>query len=201
MLWSICVGDSLTEGYPITLGPLSWPAKLNTRVGPIWSVPNRGIRAYTIAMLIPTATATYNANVKPEDGIKLVICQGGTNNLFGGQTAAQIMAEMVSMVSTMQGLGATVFVVSIPPAVGFPDDSIRQDYNTSLRATKAGASRLIDWAADSHFSDPMNDTYFYSGDHVHFTAAGNDVAADLAEDQIEAHYGVVPGRGVRFKAS
>jgi lysophospholipase L1-like esterase len=180
---------------------LSWPAKLNTTLGPIWRMPNRGIRGFTIAMLIPTATSTFAANVKPEDGIRLVICQGGTNNWAAGQTAAQIMGEMEQLVSAVEALGATAFVVTIPPAANDLNDAIRQQYNDNLRSTLAGATRLIDWAADARLADPLNETYFYSGDHVHFTAAGNAVCAELAQAQIEAQYGVVPGRGLRLRAS
>lgn len=195
----VCVGDSLTEGYPITLNELSWPAKLNTLMGPMWQVRNSGIRAYTIALLTPVAVSLFNSVGSAADGVRLAILQAGTNDLIAGRTPAQMMTDMEALVDEAISAGWTPFVVTVPPAVnGLFNETDRQTYNTSLRATKAGATRLIDWAADTRLDDPADATYYYSGDQTHFTAVGNDVCAELAEDETVAQFGVIYGRGFKL---
>lgn len=199
MLWIHCVGDSLTEGYPVTLNTLSWPAKLNMLLGPSWRVKNNGIRAYTISLLEGVAQSAVAADCVADDGVQLVIAQGGTNNLIAAQTPAQVKAEMDAFVANRLAQGQVVFAVTVPPAIGgLFNETDRQSYNTLLRADKAGAHRLIDWAADSRLSDPTDATYFYSGDQTHFTEAGNDVCAELALAQITAHYGTIVPRGFKL---
>lgn len=196
----VCVGDSLTEGYPITLNELSWPAKLNTLLGPIWQVRNSGIRAYTIALLTPVAASLFSSVGSAADGVRLAILQAGTNDLVAGRTPTQMMTDMEALVDEAISAGWTPFVVTVPPAVnGFFNETDRQTYNTSLRATKAGASRLIDWAADTRLDDPNDSTYFWSGDKIHFTEAGNDACAELAQTQMTAEFGTIYGRGFKLR--
>lgn len=200
MLHIACVGDSLTEGYPITLGSLSWPAKLNMDLGPMWIVRNSGIRAFTMELLKPTAVSIAGSVGEAADAIRLMIFQGGTNDLVAGHTAAAMMEDVEDVVTTIQGLGWTVFTVTVPPegANQFSDE-VRLNYNDLLRAEFGGATRLIDWAADARLSDPFNETYFYDGDLTHFTEAGNAVCAELALAQIEAEFGTIYGRGFQLR--
>lgn len=188
-----CIGDSLTEGYPITLDTLSYPAKLGTLLGSPWVVTNHGVRAYKIADLAATADAQIDADRDEWRARDVVIHQGGTNDFSLGRTVSEAIADMTDEVTDRKTTGFEVYVCTVPPrgdltggttptAAGFESD--RTAYNTAVRNGDTGADGIIDWAADSRLSNPANATYYYSGDLVHFEEAGNDVAAELAADEI-----------------
>ncbi len=55
-------------------------------------------------------------------------------------------------------------------------------YNAGLRNDYAFADFLVDFAADARLADGNNTTYFVDG--LHFTAAGNDVIAGIAQNAL-----------------
>lgn len=189
-----CIGDSLTEGYPITLGASSYPTKLATALGSGWTTQNNGIRAYKIADLAAIADAQIDIDKDDWRDRDIVIHQGGTNDFGAGNTVSQALADMTAEVTDRKATGFETYVCTIPPrgdltsgttptAAGFESD--RTAYNTAVRAGNTGADGVIDWAADSRLSNPANATYFYSGDLVHMEAAGNDVIVEITKSVID----------------
>jgi lysophospholipase L1-like esterase len=187
-----CAGDSLTTGYPDNnTNGLDWPTKLGLLL-PSWTVAKHANVALPIDEIEIIAASQIDPDRDEWRARDVVIHQGGTNNLYN-MDDADTLAEMAASVSARHAKGFEVLVVTVPP-MGPQDDKTGPEeaefearrllYNAALRDGDSGADGVIDWAAAAAFSDPTDLTYF-NADLVHFTAAGNDVAAELAQAAIE----------------
>ena len=113
-----CHGDSLTEGSDY-LKPYTWPALTAQSLG--IDIVNRGIGGDTTAGML----ARYAFEVlqhRPE----MVILLGGTNDLWWGIGAPQIIANLASMVVQAQHYG--VVPILAVPLPCWPDQAAKQQW-------------------------------------------------------------------------
>lgn len=191
----VVVGDSLSKGYPVTTGALSFPNKLEALWGTsYYDVYNASIIAYAISDLEPTGNSWTNTFQNDWNVRNVVIHQGGTNDFdpnTKNKDAATSIADMTTSVANRQAQGAYVFVCTVPKRgdLAEPDattfEGRRVAYNTAILAGDTGADGILDWAGLPELSDPEDLTYFYS-DKLHFTEAMNDVLAAQAKAAIDA---------------
>lgn len=168
-------GDSLTANNNNGITP--YPDKLLLqsnflRKGPQYNVAITGDTIQNIS------GNSYSEQIKP---LKFPSCSfkdfyvfiwAGTNDL-GVRTAAQIYADLQTFWAAAKADGFKVVAFTIskraaPNALSGPNETKRQDVNTSIKSNLTLFNYLID--VDVLFPDASDLTYFYDG--LHNTDAG-----------------------------
>ncbi len=187
----MCEGDSLTEGYPITFNELSYPAKLTAQLGRKWIYRNAATRAEQTSNMLLQGDSQIDQNRNEWRARDITVLLAGTNDLFQGVSTATLKANLKAWCELRRSRGFKVIIGTIMVAGGndVPGDyeAKRVEINQWLRDNyQTFADRLVDFAADPRLDDYNDATYFYSGDFVHMTAAGNEAMAELVKAQIDA---------------
>jgi lysophospholipase L1-like esterase len=117
----------------------------------------------------------------------VLLIQQGTNDLFGGSTAAHLYGNILKpFVSLSQAAGFYVAVNTVLPRrdSGWISDPAheqqRLEYNDLVRANSIGADAVIDVAADSEIgdrSDPGSSPHYADG--VHLRQSGQERLAKM----------------------
>jgi lysophospholipase L1-like esterase len=179
----VALGDSITRGYPTgaTLGSKqSYPAKLNTLLGPHAWILNAGIGSEkTDDMLarIAVVTTQYASEV---------IILAGLNDLNAGRNDATIIAGLTSLYQAVEAAGGQVIALTITPYgnSGFwtpTAEGFRVSVNNWIKNTSG--RRYVD------LDPPMGNFTFYGPsrpmlklpyqfDPIHPNGTGFDVMAD-----------------------
>lgn len=187
----ICDGDSMTAGNGATAG-LDYPAQLLALLGSGWVKLNAGVGGQTLSDMQGDAASTldpYRAALRA--GRPVLIAWGGTNDLFGGASAATTYSRLVTYCQARQAAGWRVVVLTILPRsnVGTPGtfEADRQTVNTNMRTNwPTFADALADVAADARLGDAGDETNAtYYADLVHLTDAGYAIVAGLAQTAIQ----------------
>jgi len=182
----VCLGDSLTYGYDGALSGLAIRSYC-TQVAPglsgtSWKSQNYGRNGAStptiISDLLPLAQYTLN---RPET-TNLANLWIGTNDCDAGTAVGTIETNITTIVSTLQGYGYKVAILTITPYGGAGKnpgfDACRAALNTWILANSAAADYVIDSGDAAALSDPSNTTY-YSTDKLHLTEVGQAVVAAL----------------------
>jgi lysophospholipase L1-like esterase len=170
-------GDSLTAGNGLTLQQ-TWPLLIGAKNavdktnGAKWA--NLAASGETIVTIL-TETATVDALYNATYGENWAVLLAGTNDIGGADDAATIYANLGTWVSGRKAAGFKVAILTLPPVT----EAVKTNaVNTLIRAGLAGADRLVDVAADVRLQDPA-DGVNYQADHIHWSAAGAVIVADL----------------------
>lgn len=113
------------------------------------------------------------------------VIRGGTNNIGGGDTDAQTIAALDSLMTALRAQGANRFVLTacLPNA---SDNSTKAGYRAAFNAYMASiVSNSVKFAnllSDSRLQDPANTTYFADG--LHETDAGKAISSQITYDAI-----------------
>lgn len=168
----IICGDSLMAGYNVTEtqgpGGLLSDAYARCVSVPTIAIPGQGVTA-SVSPLTSTMTVDDPAKVLALKGgfRNILVALAGTNDLYNGRTAVQLLADLTAYVAAAQALGHRVIVGTIAPRTDVPwtgpMETQRVAYNTALRATHAGADGFVD-------VDTIAPAL--QGDGVHWTVAG-----------------------------
>lgn len=168
----IFAGDSLTAGYGLTesQGPaaLLWEAYEGSVDCPCIAIPGQGVTS-SINPLSQTMAADDPAKVLAIKGghSNVVVALAGTNDLFNGRTAVQLLADVQAYAAAVQAAGHRVVVGTVAPRSdgGWTGgmETQRVAYNTALRASHAFADGFVDVDVIAPG---------LQGDGVHWTAAG-----------------------------
>jgi hypothetical protein len=183
----VCDGDSLTYGLggggvdPTT----PYPTQLASLTG--LSAINIGIGGKTLVAMDADYASHTAPNYSPTSANILVI-EGGINDCYQGGTPSGTAAAIRSYCAKARATGYKVYIMTLTPSLGYgwsgSNESLRQAINTDRRTNWASyCDGLIDVAASSAMSDPMNSTYFQS-DLLHWTTAGNAVVANLVKTAV-----------------
>lgn len=166
----------------VSCPPIKFAAKSGWRIGTSGSTNS----------LYDDLTADASAWLTDKSGYTVngVICNACVNDALGeGLTAAQIYTRAAAYISQAISLGATdVYMGTMSVSDGSSQETLRNTYNTALRANahQAAGPRYIDIGADAYlgtYSERTNATYFQL-DMLHWTAAGNDRAAQILYDRL-----------------
>lgn len=195
----VVLGDSITEGYHTTL---RWTTVLNSRLlqlppGDTRAVVNEGITANTVLNLPdddsrtgggPSGLDRLDADVLDQSGVRDVIVLLGTNDLYFGATATQLIDGLTQIVHRVHAAGDQVFLGTLLPrdnSAGWnaTREAYREQVNAWIR-TDSEANGVID------FSRVMTDAYngaceqgvfflpYDSGDNLHPSRAGDVAMGD-----------------------
>jgi hypothetical protein len=178
-------GDSRTEGQGTLLGK-NWPCVVvDTLLPSGWSLFNQAISGSSCNQ----AVARLNSYALTFDATLTKNVYGhfhATNDIGGGRTAVQLIADTSTMLTAMRTAGFTTAVateVSRTGSTGWDStkEGHKDTFNTAIRAGGSLASLVdvvVDLGADSLLNDPTNTTYRIV-DKIHFTQAGSDRIASL----------------------
>lgn len=168
------VGTSVPEdfGYAVQL------ERLCTGLKPKWyNVSNGGDTIQNMAASPSEMTGQLTKNSAYTN--RIVLLQGGQNDINGGRTAAQMKADYGTWTTAIRTAdpGAKILGETVVTRTDFDssEQAVRADFNAWLMAT-ADLDMRVDVAADARLSDPNNATYF-NADHP--TDAGAAVYAEL----------------------
>ncbi len=155
---------------------------LGARTGPEWcattlncrlrndSQANRQLTGYlaSIATIIPEDIVELG----PFSGKKVLVLQLGTNDLAVGRTSAQLLADVVSCISTARSNGIDyALVCNIPAASSISGgaETQRTAYNSALTTASSGADAIVPLATIL----PANtNTRYWNADSLHYTPLG-----------------------------
>jgi lysophospholipase L1-like esterase len=189
----IADGDSLTAGFGVGAG-LDYVSQLQNRAGGRWaSFVNLGVSAQTLSDMLADAVSDVDAKLDGSKSRNLVVCWGGTNDMFFGASGATAYGRLVSYCTGRRAAGFKVVVLTALPRndAGVPADfaTQRATFNTSIRSNWATfADALADIAADSRIGDDGDyaDATYYNADQVHLTAARYALVAVLVRPGVES---------------
>lgn len=184
----LCIGDSLTEGFPGKgkggMTPYSNRlSQILRNKGVNVSIVNAGVsgqRTASMAQRLPGLLARAH----PKFGLVLVL--GGTNDL-GHLQAAEIMKNLLHMHDVARAAGARVGLITIPEcrdnASSF--NAARLQVNQMLRefaARQPESTCLIDLA--TLLPQDLTHAHCWSADGLHCSPQGYEAMADIIADAV-----------------
>lgn len=204
----VAFGDSITDGF--NAQGFSWVKPLNQRMSGLppadrMAVVNEGILGNTlIAGPFPRPTYDFTSGGKPGlarlgtdalslPGAKDVVLFLGTNDLWFGATAQQVIAGAQNFIAQVHAAGLKAFGVTLLPRQGNIDDGIpwtstmetyRQQVNQWILSPASGFDGVFDLASvmSDVYNGACNPQAMYppydSGDHLHPNAAGQTAMAN-----------------------
>lgn len=99
----------------------------------------------------------------------VVYMQCGTNNIAGGQTAAQTYTALTSYITSAHAAGFTIIVATMfsrenPTGL----EASRVAYNALIRANTAGADAVVDFDSTAlGCNGCANNTIYFNSDKIH----------------------------------
>lgn len=205
----VAFGDSITDGY--NASGFAWPKPLQSRINELApnervAVVNEGIAGNTLDVFPPHTTYALSSGGKPGlvrlgndalslPGTKDVVLFLGTNDLWFGGTAAQLIAGMKQAIEYVHDAGMKIFGVTLLPRAGSAKwtptmDAYRRQVNQWIRSPSSGFDGVIDFASvvrDVYNGACQPDAMFpgyNSGDNLHPNAAGQTAMANAVPTTI-----------------
>lgn len=179
----VAMGDSLMAGLRSQYHADSITSKIAALL-PTWDSWNVAIPGRTAQSMLAGTDWTVPASSVRSRQVLLILA--GTNDIAGGRTDAQTLADLTSIVTAAKALYHRVVIGTIPKRTEFDGNPTREGYrvsvNTSLLAGASGADAVVDIAAQSVFATSSSSGYLR--DHVHFHKSGRTVVANLYAPQI-----------------
>lgn len=188
----LSLGDSLVAGGPILgTGNPNWTQILQTgRLGTSKALAanNAGVGGTTSAQALSLWTASYRGK-----GYTHLVILTGTNDLSAGTSAATVLANIQSIITSAQSDtsgragGVIVTVLTVPPRGGStPWDSTKETQRLSLRTSILALTGVtpVDLESMAGTGSPVEMAVAYrTADLLHFngtpTTGGSQKVADL----------------------
>jgi len=205
----VVVGDSITDGYNATL---RWTDVLQERIDRLppsqqRAVVNEGITANALTSVVPTDSATGGGpsglarmarDALDQSGVAEVVLFLGTNDLFFGATAQQLITGYEQAIAEVHAAGLPIIGVTLLPREASPEfpwsatqESELEQVNTWIRTSNAfdGVLDLAQAVADVYNGACQPNVMFPpydSGDHLHPNAAGQTAMGDAVDPSVLA---------------
>lgn len=200
------LGDSITDGF--RSAALDWPEALQERLRSLPAsqqpaVLDEGIAANTLVTTTvsdallgggPPGLARIQRDVFSRPGVTTIILAEGTNDLWFGATAAQVIAGMEEVVALGHAAGIRVIGTTILPRAGserwtLAMEAERLQVNTWVRTSGAfdgvvDFARVVEDAYDGGCQTAAIFPPFDSGDHLHPDPAGEKAMADAVDGEL-----------------
>ena len=199
----VVVGDSITAGFNTSL---TWTHVLQNRIDLLpaderRAVVNEGISANTLISVPgdfakvgggPPGLQRMDVDALTQDGVSEVVIFLGTNDLYFGATADQVIAGLQQAIAMVHQAGLRVIGVTLLPRKGSVVDgrpwtetmeTYREQVNQWIR-TSGAFDAVLDFAAavrDAYNGACVPTAMFPpydSGDHLHPNPAGQTAMAD-----------------------
>lgn len=202
---TVILGDSISDGFNTAL---RWPDVLVRRLSMLpadkrVAVANAAITANTLINVHPSyallgggppGVARLDRDALSQPGISRLVVLLGTNDLWFGATATQVIAGLQQVIAAAHAAGVPVIVSTLLPRAQSkqwtPQEEIyRQEVNAWIRST-GSIDAVIDFAAvvadvyngscDTHAMFPP----YNSGDSLHPGPAGQTAMGDAVPTQL-----------------
>lgn len=203
----VVIGDSITDGYNTTL---QWVTVLQSRIDTLppaeqRAVINEGITANTLTGVVPNDDSKgggqpglmrLQRNALSQSGVSEVILFLGTNDLFFGANAQEVIAGLEQAVNEVHQAGLRIIGVTLLPRETSPSELWTPTQQSYLEQTNnwiltSGAfDAVLDFAtavADVYNGACYPTTMFYpydSGDHLHPNPAGQTAMANSIDTTV-----------------
>lgn len=188
-------GDSNTSGYGLTgagtVGGYTYPRHVLDRLGGGWIGSNQGTAGDLWADVLGDA-ATVDALLDGTKDYNVIVVMCGINDIAGGRTPAQILADVASYCAARQAAGWLVVVCGVLPAgtVSGADETDRLAVNAGIAAAWSGYADAYVALENSDIGDKGDElTAFYQADNVHLSTTGTPAMAALVYAQIKSLIG------------
>lgn len=182
-------GDSLTAGTGSS-GGNTYPAQCITSLGAsLWTYNNNGVAGQTLQAML--SNASTEVDLLSDTGAPANICViwAGTNDVVGGRTSAQILADLLSYIAGLRAAGFRVVVVTMLARTEFvstpAEEAVRQEVNTAMLGGGYGDA-VANLSSDSRLDDGTSTlpAGVDSGDHVHLSNTGYGYVASAVATAI-----------------
>jgi lysophospholipase L1-like esterase len=197
------LGDSITDGF--RSAALSWPQALVERMAslPVADRPgviDEGITANTLTTTTvtdalkgggPAALSRIGRDVLSHPAVRVIVLAEGTNDLWFGASAGQVIAGMQQVIALAHHAGVRVVGTTILPRAGSDMWTPAMEQNRLQVNQWVRSSGAFDGVVD--FARVIEDAYdgecqlgsffppFDSGDHLHPDPAGETAMADALD--------------------
>jgi lysophospholipase L1-like esterase len=201
----VALGDSITDGYASTVnGNQRWPNRLARRLlakdGPkAPAVADEGISGNKVLTdafngLPNTGTAGIKAparldrDVLSQSGVRTVVVLEGINDVDADASAADVIAGLQQIATTLHSYGLRVVVGTLTPTEGCvctnpARAAARDQINDFIRHNDGAFDAWVDF--DAAVRDPADPAamlpQYDSGDHLHPNGAGYQAMADAID--------------------
>lgn len=182
----VCAGNSLTYGYDLSdPSTQSFPAQLDTMLVNA-TILNAGINGIS--------TEQMQSDFIPVLGKRNIVIawEIGNDIFWNGRSAADAVDSFKVYCDKITASGFSVYVLTLPARNNYymgyqmtPGGDDSTAYNSKINAANVLLRQMpnvIDIAADKRLSK-YSDTYFLY-DHVHISAAGYNVIAEMIKSKI-----------------
>ena len=187
----ICFGDSIMWGQAAS-GGRGYPSKLVPYLPANVEISNPSTPGRTLGNMISDWNGFLTYKVEAAKAKKFVLCNGGTNDIGIGSTAATTLGRVQTLATAIISKGAIPIFYTIPargdtqwsPA----KEAERVAFNAGLLDTTNQASwgiKVIDRAANPDFQNASNTTFFHA-DKLHLLEAGYQSAAAFEQAALNA---------------
>ena len=202
----VVLGDSITDGYNSTL---SWATVLQERIDKLpapeqRAVVNEGITANALTSDVPTddhagggpsGLSRLARDALEQPGVSEVVIFLGTNDLFFGDTAKELITGYHQAIAAVHATGLRAVAVTLLPrspgtwAWSAAQQDEMQEVNHWIRASGAFAGVLdLASAVSDIYNGACDPTTMFppydSGDHLHPNAAGQTAMADAVDGPV-----------------
>ncbi len=160
----VALGDSITDGFH---SPLSWTSVLEARIDSLppserSAVIPEAITANTLTNVVPNYSAggggpsgedRFSDDVTSLSDVKYLIVLLGTNDLFFGATAPEVIAGYQSLIQEAHKAGITIIGATLTPRGG-SDQYVRIPWNAQHQLA---LDQVNQWILTSHAFDDVVD--------------------------------------------
>ena len=174
------LSDSIGFGFGTTNPPDTSHINLDgVALGANWTFLNLAIPGQTFAQArakaahIPFASMAFS-------GHRVLLVAHGTNDLNTGETAAALITDFNSEFTASKSAGYTdIVLTTITPRASA--QAAIDTANTSIKGAGTSASKIVDYTANPHLTNPADSTYFQD-DGLHLKDAGEQArsTSDMA---------------------
>lgn len=187
----ICFGDSIMWGQA-AFGGRGYPSKLLPYLPSNVEVSNPSTPGRSLSNMITDWNAQLAARVEASKAKRFVLCNGGTNDIGFGSTAATTLGRVQTLAAAITSKGAVPVFLTIParddtqwsPA----KEAEKVTFNAGLLDPANQASwgiKVIDRAANPDLQNASNTTFFHA-DKLHLLEAGYQSAAAYEQAALNA---------------
>jgi lysophospholipase L1-like esterase len=176
----------------------SWSSQLTLLNQPTYTRTNWGIYGATIRGMEASEANRVARRCTTDAGQAVALLDAGVNDLLNG-TPSQTFQYLTGEIQTLKRAGCRVFVGTMissggnSTAAGAPSmDAQKNAYNALIlqQARSAGADGILDFAANPLLgADGANTSANFLADHVHPSAAGQQLMAAAASNALNYYFG------------
>lgn len=183
----LVVGDSMTNDiYTSGSQRGDFPYQMRNYIGTKSAISTYGVSGETIAQTETQLTSAMSDNFADSRAVpwKVVILQGGTNDVNSGRTFAQMQADQLSRIALVESYGMIPVCVTVPPldAATAGQQAVMDSYNSWL-ISYCTDNGIACYDVNAHANDGSDNfkTSWGSADGIHPGTGYNQGATFMAQ--------------------